>query len=149
MDLVRIYLDVCALKRPFDDAGDPRVRLEAEAVLNLLEIHPARVQIIRSPAQTAENDRNPLAWCAERARRILATFEAIVWDAAWLEQRTAELMTRGFRNFDALHLARGEFAGADVFVTTDDRLLRLCQREAAGLKLRALDPILITREVSP
>ena len=34
---VQLYLDVCCLNRPFDDWGQPRIRLEAEAVLEILE----------------------------------------------------------------------------------------------------------------
>lgn len=32
-----IYLDVCCLNRPFDDQTQERIRLEAEAVLLILE----------------------------------------------------------------------------------------------------------------
>ncbi len=31
-----IYLDVCCLNRPFDDQGQKRIRLEAEAILYIL-----------------------------------------------------------------------------------------------------------------
>ncbi len=34
---MRIYLDNCALNRPFDDQGQVRVRLEAEAKLYIQE----------------------------------------------------------------------------------------------------------------
>jgi hypothetical protein len=33
----KTYLDVCCLNRPFDDWGQPRIRLEAEAVVAILE----------------------------------------------------------------------------------------------------------------
>ena len=36
-----IYLDVCCLNRPFDDPAQNRVRLEAEAVLSILEMADA------------------------------------------------------------------------------------------------------------
>jgi len=32
----RVYFDTCALNRPFDDQGQPRIRIEAEAVEHLL-----------------------------------------------------------------------------------------------------------------
>jgi hypothetical protein len=32
------YLDLCCLNRPFDDQHQPRVRLEAEAVLGLIQL---------------------------------------------------------------------------------------------------------------
>ena len=33
---MRLYLDICCLKRPFDDQAQPRIRIETEAVLGLL-----------------------------------------------------------------------------------------------------------------
>jgi len=33
-----VYLDLCCLNRPFDDQHQPRVRLEAEAVLGLIQL---------------------------------------------------------------------------------------------------------------
>ena len=32
-----VYLDLCALKRPFDDARSERIRREAEAVARIFE----------------------------------------------------------------------------------------------------------------
>jgi len=32
-----VYLDICALKRPFDDARSERIRREAEAVARIFE----------------------------------------------------------------------------------------------------------------
>jgi hypothetical protein len=40
---MRIYLDMCCLKRPFDDQSQPRIRLETEAVLALLAAESATV----------------------------------------------------------------------------------------------------------
>ncbi|CCI31850.1 hypothetical protein MICAI_2180007 [Microcystis sp. T1-4] len=39
--------------------------------------------------------------------------------------RTSQL---GFKFYDALHLAFAEAGGADIFLTTDDRLLRKAQQ---------------------
>jgi len=54
-------LDVCCLKRPFDDQGQFRIRLEAEAVLALLGADGSGVDFVRSAAHDLENDQNPLA----------------------------------------------------------------------------------------
>jgi len=86
---VRAYLDVCALKRPFDDQTQPRIRLEAEAVLELLAAPAERVTFLRTGAHDIENAQHPLGW---RAGRV----------AGWLAAR----------NFDALHVASAELAGA-------------------------------------
>jgi hypothetical protein len=33
---MRVYLDACCLQRPLDDRSQPRVNVEAEAVLTIL-----------------------------------------------------------------------------------------------------------------
>ena len=59
---MRVYLDVCCLKHPFDDQGQPRMRVESEAVLALLRAPAEQVELLHAPAQDLENDQNPLAW---------------------------------------------------------------------------------------
>ena len=50
-----IYLDMCCLKRPFDDQSKSRIRLEAEAVLVVLAMESDRLGFVRSPALILEN----------------------------------------------------------------------------------------------
>lgn len=38
----KIYMDVCCLNRPFDDQTQDRVRLEAEAILLILQHFEAK-----------------------------------------------------------------------------------------------------------
>ena len=46
---MKLYLDVCCLNRPFDGQSQNRVRLEAEAVLSILEMAEAgELEIIGS-----------------------------------------------------------------------------------------------------
>ena len=55
-----VSLDICALKRPFDDARSERIRREAEAVARIFEeAENGRIQLVVSPAHQFENDRNP------------------------------------------------------------------------------------------
>ena len=54
--------------------------------------------------------------------------------------RSYELQKIGFHPFDALHIACAETAGADLFLTTDDRLLRLALRTKDQLMVRAANP---------
>jgi predicted nucleic acid-binding protein len=136
-----VYLDICALKRPFDDATADRVRREAEAVAAILDaVSAGSLSAARSPAHDFENDRNP------REDRRLAT-------ALWLDSaivrvgvtarvvaRSRELVADGFAPLDAMHLACAEHAGARWFVTTDDRLLTKAQSKPARLRLDVLRP---------
>ncbi|MGB7159833.1 MAG: hypothetical protein WBD40_17330 [Tepidisphaeraceae bacterium] len=118
-----IYLDMCCLKRPFDDQSQPRIRIEAEAVLGLLAMESDQVGFVRSAALVLENDLNPVR---ERAARVAQWLSARpIWrpsDAAAMQARVAELTALGFKNFDALHVASAEGAGAALLGTVDDRL---------------------------
>jgi predicted nucleic acid-binding protein len=142
-----VYFDICALKRPFDDHAQARVRLEADAVLELLAATADRISFVRAAAQDLENEQNPLAGRAARVASWLANLPRSDAKPEELVRRTGELMALGFRNFDALHVASAELGGADVLVTTDDRLLPLAAREAARLRVRVIDPVVLAREV--
>jgi len=144
---VRAYFDICALKRPFDDQTQPRIRLEADAVLELLAAPPEGLTFIHTAAHDLENAQNPLAWRAARVADWLAAVPRADAKADDLGRRTQELMTLGFRNFDAFHVACAELANAEVFATTDDRLLALGRRHAVLLGVRMIDVVTLAREV--
>jgi predicted nucleic acid-binding protein len=105
------------------------------------------VTLVRSVAHDLENDQNPLAWRAERVRAWLAERPLVAPDAEKLRSRTAELMAGGLQGFDALHLACAEAAGADVFVTCDDRLLAAARRREVTLEVRVGELTAVAREV--
>lgn len=125
---MRIYLDMCCLKRPFDDQSQPRIRLETEAVLSLLAAESATVDFIRSAALRLENRQNPIILRAARVDMWLDQKPVSDVDPATIRSRTAELMTCGLANFDALHVASAELSGADAFATCDDRLRKAVER---------------------
>jgi predicted nucleic acid-binding protein len=62
------------------------------------------------------------------------------------EERARELEGMGFHAFDALHLACAESGGADVLLTSDDRLLRLAVRFSAQLRIRVANPLIWLQE---
>jgi hypothetical protein len=57
---MRVYLDMCCLKRPFDDQSQPRIHLESEAVLALLGAATEKVEFLRAPALDLETIRTRL-----------------------------------------------------------------------------------------
>jgi predicted nucleic acid-binding protein len=125
---------MCCLKRPFDDQSQSRIRLETEAVLNLLSLEPEKARFVRSAALLLENQFNPVR---ERAARVEAWLRAgPIYSPGRPEElriRVEALRRLGLKSFDALHVASAEQAGADLFVTVDDRLLAAANR---GLGLR-------------
>jgi predicted nucleic acid-binding protein len=121
--------------------------MEAEAVLSLLAGDPLKVSFVRSVAHDLENDQNPLVWRADRVRVWLAGQPIVRPDPEGLRARTTELIAKGLRGFDALHLACAEAASVDIFVTCDDRLLAVARRLGAEVKVRVGELTTIVREV--
>ena len=145
---VKVYLDMCCLKRPFDDQSQPRIRVEAEAVLALLSASD-HLSFVASLAHTLENRRNPIA---SRAARVQAWLDELVpenLDEDQLEERLGVLIAHGFKPFDAFHLACAELSAAEVFVSTDDRLVKASRRMQDLLQTRVTDPVSFVGEVFP
>lgn len=63
-------------------------------------------------------------------------------------ERAEQFEAWGFSTFDALHLACAENGGADVFLTTDDKLLRKSAVYNKQLRVRVENPLTWLREVS-
>ncbi len=119
--MVTLYLDACCLNRPFDDQSQPRVRLEAEAVLMIAErISRGEWQALSSQALELEIDHNPDPGRKARAKLLLALAQRKISVSEQEEKRAKELVRSGFHAFDALHLACAESGGADVLLTTDE-----------------------------
>lgn len=137
----RVYLDVCSLKRPFDDQRQPRVREEATAVAIIVaRAEAGELALVRSPAHMVENDANP-----REDRRLAAALwiDSAAVDApldAQVEERAREIVALGFRPLDALHLAFAERADARWFVTCDDTVLRLAERVRTALRIQVVTP---------
>lgn len=141
-----IYLDMCCLKRPFDDQSQLRIRLESESVLALLAAESDVIRFERSPALWLENTRNPLPVRAARVARWLGTPGPIA-DAPGLASRTSALMQIGFGNFDALHVASAEAAGAEVLAACDDRFLRTARQAGDALRVRVVGVAELAAEI--
>jgi predicted nucleic acid-binding protein len=138
----RIYLDVCCLNRPFDDQRQDRIRLEAEAVLLILgRCEAGAWQWLSSAVVEEEVNNTPSSERRSRVRHMLSGAHSTValTDAAIV--RAQELKALGFRTYDALHLACAEQATVDIFLTTDDRVLRIATRHTVQLKVRVANPL--------
>jgi len=55
--------------------------------------------------------------------------------------RSNELENLEFKSFDAMHIACSESANADVFLTTDDKLLKKARRESDNLNILIANPL--------
>jgi predicted nucleic acid-binding protein len=137
----RLYLDVCCFNRPFDDQSQARIRVETEAVLAVLE----RCETGEWELAISEMVEIEVAQIADPERRqriqeamMMARSHIIVDEA--IANRGEELQNLGFQGFDAIHLACAEIAQVDVFLSTDDRLLRRAARYGSSLTVAVDNP---------
>jgi predicted nucleic acid-binding protein len=120
----KIYLDVCCLNRPFDQQSQPRIRLETEAILEIINYCQIGTwTLITSNALDAEISQTPKAERIENVKKILSIAKIKVLSGDWLKQRAYQLQKLGFSSYDAAHIASAERASADIFLSTDDRLV--------------------------
>jgi predicted nucleic acid-binding protein len=142
MQIMRtFYLDLCCLNRPFDEQHQPRVRLETEAVLGLIQLSIlGELRWVTSDALELESSQNPDTDRRGEVDLLLRTATTSVAVGLQERQRGRDLQALGFKAFDALHIACAERASVDVLLTTDDRLWRRAQRETGKLAVRVENP---------
>lgn len=144
---MKIYLDNCALQRPLDDKSQMRIRLEAEAVLSVLELCKAgELELISSEALELEIEKNPLATRRNYAESALESAHSHIMLDDSIELRAHEFLTLGIKPLDALHLASAEAANADYFCTCDDRFLRRA-KTIDGLKTVVITPLTLIEKL--
>jgi predicted nucleic acid-binding protein len=125
---MRVYLDNCCFNRPFDNQSQARIRLEAEAKLEIQQqIRDGRIELAWSYVLEFENHANPF----EVRRRLVAMWKSIavvdIEETNDILQQANEISNRGLRAADALHLACAIGAKCDFFLTTDDVIVKKMQ----------------------
>lgn len=145
---MRIYLDVCCLNRPFDDQTQDRIHLESEAVILILKrVRSGNWEWISSEAVDFEVRQTPDAERRRRVESLIRYADRSVIIEATVDKRASELNEMSFGAYDALHLACAEHCNADVFLTTDDKLLRLARESSSRLKIKVHNPLIWLKEV--
>ncbi|MBE9125019.1 MULTISPECIES: PIN domain-containing protein [unclassified Coleofasciculus] len=145
----RIYMDVCCLNRPFDDWTQPRIRLEAEAVLEIAAGCQAKTwQLVSSTALESEIAKTPDLLRRQRVMASLKIAETRIIVTVAMLERAKELVALGFKSFDALHLSCAESANVDIFLTTDDRLLRKASVNQTSLNVTVANSMQWFMEIS-
>ncbi|MEX2174448.1 MAG: PIN domain-containing protein [Pirellulaceae bacterium] len=146
---MKIYFDNCSLHRPFDNKAQLRVALEAEAVLGVLAVCEAgKAILVSSEVLRLENERDPQPQGRAFVSSTLDQATALVTVNEDIRNRAQELKRRGFKAFDALHVACAEAGEVDYFCTCDDRLLKK-SRGQSDLLVKVVSPLELANEISP
>lgn len=146
---MKLYIDLCVFNRPFDYQGQDRVALETGAFIYLLDqIEKGKHTLVNSDILVYENERNP---DNPRKERISIYFELarefIRLDKSDFE-RAKVLRAMGFSDMDALHIAAAEKGETDFFITCDDSILNLYNRNSQITKVKIMNLLeFVTKEV--
>ena len=137
---VNVYLDTSALNRIFDDQSQPRIFLEATAMLLLFSLIEKRIiSIVSSEVLIYDNLQNPYAERQLFVALVLHKARVIQRLDDKLAKRAQEIEGLGIKGVDALHLACAERLNTGYFVTCDDRIIR----KYTG-KVIAINPVELT-----
>ncbi|WP_291322553.1 hypothetical protein [Desulfonatronospira sp.] len=136
-----VYLDVCALCRPYDDQTYTRIHLETTAVrLILRAVENGAYKMVYSPvhekeisATSDDVEREDLLFLIDK---IATRMEQAITHT---RKRAENLVSAGFGVADAAHLAYAERAQA-FFISCDDKLIKKCTK--SDLKIWAGSPIM-------
>jgi predicted nucleic acid-binding protein len=122
-------LDTSAFNRPFDDQTQPKIFLESQAVVIILQMIEAKgVELISSSVLEYENSRNPYPIKQKAMNRYLQLANLRQEVDEVICQRAEELEHNGLKAIDALHVACVEAVNSDYFITCDKRLINSVYR---------------------
>ena len=145
---MKVYLDVSCLNRPFDDQGQARIRLEAEAVTLVMErMDLGAWQQVSSEMAALEVEAIGDPERKARVQALLQHAEIHVRLTKKVFSRADFLERLGFKAADALHVAAAETAVADVLLSCDDRLCKMAQRSQSQLSVRVVNPLAWLKEI--
>ncbi|NJL10424.1 MAG: type II toxin-antitoxin system VapC family toxin [Calothrix sp. SM1_7_51] len=144
----KIYLDVCCLNRPFDDQTQPRIRLETEAILEIISrCRTGEWELLSSTALESEIARTPDLTRRQQVQSALAIARRKILVTNEISKRATDLTNFNIKNFDALHIACAE-GNADVFLTTDNRLPSKALSYRNNLNVVVANPMVWSAEVT-
>jgi predicted nucleic acid-binding protein len=143
--MIKVYLDTSAYNRPFDDQTQPKIFLETQAVVIILQMVEAKaVELISSSVLEYENSRNPYPIKQEAMSRYLQLAELRQEVSEAIRQRAEELEQNGLKAIDTLHVACAEAVNSNYFITCDKRLINRC----SGLTMKVMNPVDFVLEMS-
>lgn len=140
---VKLYLDMCVWKRPFDDQSNDRIWIESQAVMRIFDLaNVGEMRIFTSMALALENERNPKVWRKHRVAALMTSFGRPMPLTEAVLVKAFDIRRLGFMDMDALHLAFAENLKLNYFVTCDDAILGQQDR----VKIAVINPVDLLKE---
>jgi predicted nucleic acid-binding protein len=147
--IMTVYFDNCSIQRPMDDKSNFRIRVEAEAMIVLIEmIENGTLQMVSSDVLVFEIKKTP---DPERVEFSLNFLELSMSKLKLTDQSikmAKDYEKQGIKPIDALHLAVAAENNIDYLCTCDDRFLRRANK-IRSIVTKVLLPTDLVREVLP
>lgn len=123
--MILVYLDNCSIQRPLDDRSQPRINLEAEAIITMLSLaESGSILIFSSEVLEFEIRQTPDLRRRQRANEIITVAKQVLKVTAVVRIKSQELMQLSIKPTDALHAAIAIENNVHYFCTCDDKLLK-------------------------
>ena len=145
---LKIYFDTCCLSRLFDDQTQTRIFRETRAIRQILtQVRAGHWHWVSSDVLVDEVEQiSDLDQRLDIKKSITDAHQTVSVGASEILRRK-QLETLGFKELDALHLACAESGSVDVFLTTDDGLLKVAKRHNVQLRVRVENPYIWFQEM--
>lgn len=139
---MKIYLDVCCLNRPFDDQTQERIRLEAEAIISIFShLEKGEWKILGSDIIDFEINQIPNLARKDKVQNLCNPLNPYIQLTPKIINRAKDIETLNITAIDALHISAAESNVADVFLTTDDQLVRKYQKHSKLFLIPIKNPL--------
>ena len=140
-EVPRIFLDTCCFSRLGDDRSQFRIRQEMRAMESLFDLKAAgKVRLITAFPVYLEVARTKNEKRREATMSLLEYCDFVPVDVDILDMHVRALDDYGLSQPDKVQLICASLAGADVFLTCDDKLLRRGSVVDAALKILVANP---------
>ena len=131
-------MDNCCYFRLADDQTQYRIAIEAQAVNAIIKLcEMGQVSIIGSDMLDFEMS---LTKDDIKRNKMQGIYDGIVSERLKktdrIKERAKNLLTLGFREQDATHIAFAESGNVDVYLTTDDKLLKCAESNDMTIEVK-------------
>lgn len=137
-----IYLNNSTLNRPFDDQSQARVKLETEALFQILsDIDLRNSKLILSEVTDLENSKNPHYSVKIRIDELISKADRKIKVNATTKKQAKTFENAGLNGMDALHLAAAIQGKVSFLITSDDSFLKKAKKVTSDQTIKIMNPI--------
>jgi len=142
-----VYFDVCCYNRPFDDSLDDRIELEANAIISIMyRCKQGNWEICSSEIVDVEVSNIKDEYKKDKVKMLVSVKDTQIKVCEDIVSRAYELQELGIKPYDSLHISCAEYGNADIFFTTDDKLIKKCK--FINTRVKVCNPVTWLMEVT-